>query len=52
MHRGPDVARLGQGQGHEHLFSCGGTWEEKQEEEGEEGGLERALKARLGGNIM
>lgn len=40
MHRGPDVARLGQGQGHEHLFSCGGTWEEKQEEEGEEEGLE------------
>lgn len=50
MHRGPDVARLQQG--HEHLFSCGGTWEEKREEEGEEGGLERALKARLGGNIM
>lgn len=51
MHRGPDVARLGQGQGHEHLLAVGVPGKKSKKRKGRKKGW-RVLKARLGGNIM
>lgn len=38
MHSGPDVVRLGQGKGHEHLFSWGGGYLKRKARGGGRGG--------------